>query len=119
MGKARSNSGKNKNTRIPKLKVLVEKLQWILSLGPLKLNCSTSEAANVEQGQFAVMAVHGEEEKRFVVPLSYLTHPNFLKLLEQAAEEYGFNYKGALTVPCHPSELEKILNNEQWPEELK
>ncbi|KAL0417687.1 UNVERIFIED_CONTAM: Auxin-responsive protein SAUR50 [Sesamum radiatum] len=62
------------------------------------------------------MAVDDDELKRFVVPLSFLTHPSFLRLLEQAAEEYGFDHDGALTVPCRPTELERILA-EQWAEE--
>lgn len=73
---------------------------------------------DVKEGHFAVVAVDGEEPKRFVVPLSCLTHPMFLRLLEQAAEEYGFDHEGALTIPCHPSEVEKILAD-QWQLESK
>ncbi|XP_052187844.1 auxin-induced protein X15-like [Diospyros lotus] len=60
---------------------------------------------DVKEGHFAVIAV----DKRFVVPLSYLRDPSFLRLLQQAEEEYGFDHDGALTVPCQPSELERIL----------
>ncbi|KAH9657233.1 SAUR-like auxin-responsive protein family [Citrus sinensis] len=38
---------------------------------------------------------------RFVVPVSYLKHPSFQKLLSQAEEEFGFHHPlGGLTIPC-------------------
>ncbi|GFS36995.1 SAUR-like auxin-responsive protein family [Actinidia rufa] len=74
-----------------------------------KLNIS-----DVKEGHFAVIAADDEEVKRFIVPLTYLTHPSFLRVLEQAA--YGFDHNGALTVPCRPSELGRILS-ERWGEE--
>ncbi|KAF7823352.1 auxin-responsive protein SAUR50-like [Senna tora] len=69
---------------------------------------------DVKEGHFAVIAEDiGEmEAKRFVVPLSCLTHPSFLRLLEEAAEEYGFDQEGALTIPCRPKEIERILEGE-------
>lgn len=120
MAWSRSSSGKKKNG-IVKLKIVVEKLQRSLSLSR-KSNSSfdddstSSVPEDVKKGHFAVIAVDEDQPKRFVVPLSYLTHPTFLKLLEQAAEEYGFDHEGALMVPCPPSELEKILDDEQWQE---
>ncbi|XP_050369178.1 protein SMALL AUXIN UP-REGULATED RNA 51-like [Argentina anserina] len=115
MAKSRSTSGKKKNN-ILKLKVLVEKLQTSLSLirkSNLSFqNDSTSVPEDVKEGHFAVIAADGENPKRFVVPLSYLAHPTFLKLLEQAAEEFGFDHEGALAIPCLPSELEKMLRDE-------
>jgi SAUR family protein len=72
---------------------------------------------DVKEGHFAVIAADGGQMKRFVVALSYLSHPRFLDLLEQAAEEYGFDREGALTIPCPPSDLEKILHDEQWQQE--
>lgn len=66
---------------------------------------------DVREGHFAVIAMQGEERKRFIVELEYLTDPAFLKLLEKAREEYGFGQKGALSVPCTPQELQKIIEN--------
>jgi len=68
---------------------------------------------DVKEGHFAVIAEGGEEQKRFVLPLSCLTNPTILKLLEQAEEEYGFDHGGAVTIPCRPCELESILAH-QW-----
>lgn len=76
---------------------------------PDQSNSSSNVPEDVKEGHFAVIAVDEGELKRFVVPLKCLTHPSFLKLLEQAAEEYGFDHDGALTVPCRPSEFERII----------
>lgn len=55
---------------------------------------------NVPKGHVAVY-VGDVEKKRFVVPISYLKHPLFLDLLNQAEEEFGFNHPmGGLTIPC-------------------
>ncbi|EXB22447.1 hypothetical protein L484_002172 [Morus notabilis] len=68
---------------------------------------------DVKEGHFAVLAVNGAEKKRFVVKLECLNSPTFLRLLEQAEEEYGFQQTGALVVPCKPEELHKILKTEK------
>ncbi|CAL1366879.1 unnamed protein product [Linum trigynum] len=76
-------------------------------------------ASDVKEGHFVVLAVGGgvEEPRRFVVPLTCLTHPTFLRLLEEAAEEYGLDGRGgALTVPCRPEEMERILAEQYWEE---
>ncbi|XP_047313343.1 uncharacterized protein LOC124916643 [Impatiens glandulifera] len=70
--------------------------------------------ADVKEGHFVVFAATGEgEAKRFVVPLSYLEYPPFMRLLKEAEEEYGFGREGVLTVPCHPDELERLLSSHQ------
>ncbi|KAI4300310.1 hypothetical protein L6164_033702 [Bauhinia variegata] len=66
---------------------------------------------DVREGHFAVLATKGEETKRFIVELGYLTDPAFLRLLEQAKEEFGFEQKGTLAIPCRPQELQTILEN--------
>ncbi|CAI9768536.1 unnamed protein product [Fraxinus pennsylvanica] len=120
MGKSRAN-GKKKNG-IVKLKTAIEKLQKSL----LSSKKSPSEQVDVyeenfeslnvpddvKEGHFAVIAVDDNELKRFIIPLTFLTHPSFLRLLEQAAEEYGFDHEGALTIPCRPSKLEQLLDEQ-------
>ncbi|KAJ8899828.1 hypothetical protein K2173_019531 [Erythroxylum novogranatense] len=67
---------------------------------------------DVKKGHFAVVAVNGNgEAKRFVLELNYLSDPAFLRLLELAKEEYGFQQKGVLLLPCQPGELQNILDN--------
>ncbi|KAL7198251.1 hypothetical protein ACSBR2_020704 [Camellia fascicularis] len=110
-------SGKKKNS-IVKLKIIIEKLQKSLLLAKKPANIddiedasdSTNVPEDVKEGHFAVIAVDDDELKRFVIPLSYLAHPSILRLLEEAAEEYGFDHEGVLTLPCRPSKLEQILS---------
>ncbi|XP_045801770.1 auxin-responsive protein SAUR32-like [Trifolium pratense] len=72
---------------------------------------TTTELADVVmKGYFAVLARKGEETRRFIVGLDYLTDPAFLGLLDEAWEEYGFRQKGTLVVPCRPIELQNILD---------
>lgn len=61
---------------------------------------STKGQANVPKGHIAVYV--GEiQKKRFLVPLSYLSHPTFIDLLKSAEEEFGYNHPmGGLTIPC-------------------
>lgn len=116
MAKLRTSSKKNNG-----INIVVKKIQKSLLLGKKKSlfadECEELRGSltnyvpeDVKEGHVAVLAMDGNDQpKRFIVPLNYLTHPTFMRLLEQAAEEYGFDREGALTIPCQPCELEKIL----------
>ena len=102
------------------LRVVIRKLQSGLSVlaarGPDHSKFDEVEVPSVvpddvKEGHFAVFAVKGTEKTRFVVELEYLSSPAFLRLLEQAKEEYGFRQKGALSVPCRPKDLQNILQD--------
>ena len=128
----------SKKNKMIMLKILMQKVQKSLSLGKILTDIDEfihqddhqydhhdhdhqeacfddlkSVPKDVKEGHFAVVAVNEGIAKRFVVPLRYLTHPMFLTLLEKAAEEYGFDHGGALTIPCRPNEIERILA-ERW-----
>ncbi|XP_021900426.1 auxin-responsive protein SAUR21-like [Carica papaya] len=61
---------------------------------------SSPETNKVPKGHFAVY-VGETQKKRFVVPISFLKHPSFQSLLNQAEEEFGFNHPmGGVTIPC-------------------
>ncbi|KAL9234579.1 hypothetical protein vseg_009435 [Gypsophila vaccaria] len=49
-----------------------------------------------------------EEQQRFVVPVVYFNHPLFMKLLKEAEDEYGFDQKGTITIPCHVEEFRYV-----------
>ena len=66
---------------------------------------------DVQEGHFAVLATNGSEKKRFVVKVEWASSPEFMRLLEQAEQEYGFEQTGALLIPCSPQELQKIINS--------
>ncbi|XXG84799.1 hypothetical protein AAC387_Pa11g0025 [Persea americana] len=61
------------------------------------------------EGQFPVFVVDDGEPKKFIVPLRYLDYPPFLRLLEAAAEEFGFDQPGVLFIPCRAREIQAIL----------
>ncbi|XP_010558883.1 PREDICTED: auxin-induced protein 10A5-like [Tarenaya hassleriana] len=84
------------------------------SKNPHLYECEEADVSKgVKEGHFSVVAAIGEEPTKFMVPLNYLSHPTFVRLLEQAAEEYGFCHEGALEIPCWPFEIESLLA-EQW-----
>ncbi|KAK7285022.1 hypothetical protein RJT34_19778 [Clitoria ternatea] len=105
------------------LRCFVEKLQKSLSalfvlrrlaldgLNQEKVKGGSLVPEDVMEGHFAVLAIKGEETKRFIVKLEYLSDPMFMELLDQAREEYGFKQKGALAVPCWPQQLKNILDS--------
>lgn len=51
----------------------------------------------------------GPEQRRFVIPTTYLAHPVFRLLLEKAEEEFGFRHEGALEIPCEIEAFKYIL----------
>lgn len=53
---------------------------------------------DVPKGHFAVYV--GENRTRYIVPISFLTRPEFQSLLQQAEEEFGFDHEMGLTIPC-------------------
>ncbi|KAH6776995.1 SAUR-like auxin-responsive protein family [Perilla frutescens var. hirtella] len=53
---------------------------------------------DVPKGHFAVYV--GENRSRYIVPISFLTHPEFQCLLRRAEEEFGFDHEMGLTIPC-------------------
>ncbi|WJX18135.1 hypothetical protein P8452_07969 [Trifolium repens] len=68
---------------------------------------------DVREGYFAVVAMKDGEMKRFIIGLEYLSDPEFLGLLDQAKEEYGFMHKGAIAVPCQPQQLQNIIDGQR------
>ncbi|MCO5585776.1 hypothetical protein L7F22_039712 [Adiantum nelumboides] len=60
------------------------------------------------KGHVAVYVEGGKE--RQVVPIGYLSHPQFQELLEKAESEFGFGQKGGLLLPCSLAELQRALH---------
>jgi hypothetical protein len=50
----------------------------------------------------------GKELKQFIIPMDYLNYHMFKALLEKVEEEFGFNHKGALTLPYDPVVFEHL-----------
>ncbi|TYJ00625.1 hypothetical protein E1A91_A13G097900v1 [Gossypium mustelinum] len=54
----------------------------------------------VPKGYFAVYV--GENQKRFVIPVSFLNQLQFQKLLGLSEEEFGYShFTRGLTIPCN------------------
>ncbi|CAD5179942.1 auxin-responsive protein SAUR36-like [Musa acuminata AAA Group] len=70
--------------------------------------CRSPEAPpDVPKGYCPVYV--GPEQRRFVIPTTYLGLPVFRLLLQKAEEEFGFDHKGALTIPCEIETFKYIL----------
>ncbi|PWA68648.1 auxin-induced protein 6B [Artemisia annua] len=52
----------------------------------------------VPKGCLAVKVGQGDDQQRFVVPVTYFNHPLFMQLLKEAEKEFGFAQK-ELTYP--------------------
>ncbi|XAR73129.1 hypothetical protein NMG60_11006988 [Bertholletia excelsa] len=57
----------------------------------------------IKKGWLAVRVGLEDEHtgfQRFVIPISYLYHPLFKQLLDNAYEVYGYHASGPLKLPC-------------------
>ncbi|GAB4858597.1 hypothetical protein Ancab_010071 [Ancistrocladus abbreviatus] len=68
------------------------------------------ELKDIPKGYLAILVGHeGEEQlQRFIIPVIYFNHPLFMQLLKEAEEEYGFDHKGPITIPCHVEEFRNV-----------
>ncbi|VFQ65865.1 unnamed protein product [Cuscuta campestris] len=93
-----------------RLQAIAGHARHVFLLGSRK---SSSEAAAVPKGHMAVYVGGRTEEKkrRYVVPIWYLKHPLFQRLLRLAEEEYGFDHPmGGLTIPCTQSAFSTVTS---------
>ncbi|XP_049387209.1 auxin-responsive protein SAUR50-like [Solanum stenotomum] len=79
------------------------KLPQVVLLKQIMKKCSSLVKKNdydgdVPKGHFAVYV--GENRTRYIVPISFLSHPEFQCLLRCAEEEFGFDHDMGITIPC-------------------
>ncbi|KAK4340411.1 hypothetical protein RND71_041873 [Anisodus tanguticus] len=90
-----------KSNKMPQAAILKEIVKRCSSLG-MKHNYDDHEdyhlPIDVPKGHFAVYV--GENRTRHIVPISFLTHPEFQCLLRCAEEEFGFDHDMGITIPC-------------------
>ncbi|KAL3730836.1 hypothetical protein ACJRO7_027804 [Eucalyptus globulus] len=89
-----------KQNKLPQAAFIKQILKRCSSLGK-KLHGYDPEDGlpfDVPKGHFAVYV--GESRGRYIVPLSFLSHPDFQCLLQQAEEEFGFDHDMGITLPC-------------------
>ncbi|KAE8008634.1 hypothetical protein FH972_005126 [Carpinus fangiana] len=87
-----------KSNKLPQTAVLKQILKRCSSLGKKHDYDEDGLPLDVPKGHFAVYV--GEKRSRHIVPISFLTHPEFQCLLRQAEEEFGFDHDMGLTIPC-------------------
>eukprot|EP01018_Ginkgo_biloba_P026898 Gb_31036 [translate_table: standard] len=63
--------------------------------------------SNVPKGYMAVYV--GKELRRFVIPTVYMNHSVFRVLLDKTADEFGFDQKGGLIIPCETLFFEHLI----------
>ncbi|KAH0465571.1 hypothetical protein IEQ34_005674 [Dendrobium chrysotoxum] len=80
----------------------------------LRRSISRKQAGSVlkvPKGHFPIYV--GEEEKRFVVPVSYLNNPLFQNFLDNIEEEFGLDHQvGGLRVPCKEDEFLCLISGQ-------
>jgi SAUR family protein len=70
---------------------------------------NSKELKDIPKGCLAILVGQGEEQRqRFVIPVIYINHPLFMHLLKEAEEEYGFDHKGPITIPCQVEEFRTV-----------
>lgn len=86
----------------------------------LQSSCS-SIPKDVPKGHLVVYV--GKEEshcKRFVIKIALLNHPLFKALLDQACDEFDFNYSAArLCIPCDESLFLSVVRCATCPNDIR
>ncbi|KAF8379940.1 hypothetical protein HHK36_027405 [Tetracentron sinense] len=72
------------------------------------LHHGKKEVRDIPRGCLAIMVGQGQEQQRFVVPVLYFNHPLFMQLLKEAEDEYGFDQKGTIAIPCHVEDFRYV-----------
>ncbi|KFK30241.1 hypothetical protein AALP_AA7G235900 [Arabis alpina] len=86
---------KSNKAALSQAATLKQILKRCSSLGKKNGNCYFND---VPKGHFPVYV--GQNRSRYVVPISWLAHPEFQTLLQLAEEEFGFEHDMGLTIPC-------------------
>ncbi|XP_047937711.1 auxin-responsive protein SAUR50-like [Salvia hispanica] len=63
---------------------------------------------DVPKGHFVVYV--GVNRTRYIVPITVLNMPEFLSLLQQAEDEFGFDHDMGLTIPCDDQVFESLMS---------
>ncbi|XP_022974339.1 auxin-responsive protein SAUR32-like [Cucurbita maxima] len=75
----------------------------------------------VETPKGCLAILVGQQQERFVIPVIYVNHPLFAQLLKEAEDEYGFDQKGPIAIPCPVDDfrtLQGIIHHDHHPHHL-
>lgn len=98
-----------KPNRLPQTAVLKQILKRCSSLGKKQGYDEEGLPLDVPKGHFVVYV--GENRSRYIVPISILSRPEFISLLHQAEEEFGFDHDRGLTIPCEEDVFESLTSS--------
>lgn len=89
---------RNKSNKFSQTAMIKQILKRCSSLGKKQGYDEEGLPVDVPKGHFVVYV--GENRSRYIVPISFLTTPQFQSLLQRAEEEFGFDHDMGLTIPC-------------------
>ncbi|XP_074313209.1 protein SMALL AUXIN UP-REGULATED RNA 12-like [Silene latifolia] len=92
---------KQNNNKQSQTTLLKQMLKRCSSLGKKQGYNEDGLPIDVPKGHFPVYV--GVNRSRYIVPISFLSHPEFQCLLQWAEEEFGFDHDMGLTIPCEES----------------
>ncbi|KAH7850538.1 hypothetical protein Vadar_034576 [Vaccinium darrowii] len=95
----------NKQSQTTMLKQILKRCS---SLGKKQGYDMEGHPLDVPKGHFVVYV--GENRSRHIVPISFLTRPEFQSLLRRAEEEFGFDHDMGLTLPCEEVVFESLTS---------
>ncbi|KAL8096548.1 auxin-responsive protein SAUR71-like [Apium graveolens] len=92
---------------IKRLSRVAESTHYSLLRSESRDSTRTRRPSGVPEGHLPVYV--GDESARFVVNAELLNHPIFMMLLNKSAQEYGYEQKGVLRIPCRVFVFERVL----------
>ncbi|KMZ64016.1 hypothetical protein ZOSMA_38G01270 [Zostera marina] len=99
---------------------LIRRLSRVADLSTLPIHSSSSPSSSsfspssknrrrkVPEGYVPVSV--GEDLERFVVSADDLSRPAFVELLRRSAQEYGYEQRGVLRIPCTVEFFHRVLD---------
>ncbi|KAJ4702093.1 Auxin-induced protein [Melia azedarach] len=97
-----------KSHKLSQTAVIKQILKRCSSLGKKQNYDDQGLPVDVPKGHFVVYV--GENRSRYIVPISFLTRPEFQNLLQQAEEEFGFDHDMGLTIPCEEDVFQSLTS---------
>lgn len=104
--------------KLGSMKKLAKKIKSVNNTDPEPSHCecllkcneegSSPTSTSTPVGTFAMYV--GPDRQRFVVPTSYLSHPLFKMLLDKAHNEFGFDQRNGLEVPCSVAAFQEVIS---------
>ncbi|XP_010242833.1 PREDICTED: auxin-responsive protein SAUR64-like [Nelumbo nucifera] len=102
-----------------KLVAMARKWQKLAAIGRRRISSAraTSHRRSDEEKKCSELVadkghfvVYTADNRRFVIPLAYLSNPIFIELLRISEEEFGLPNDGPITLPCDAVLAEYIIS---------